>query len=61
MLKMQQSKVVSVANLNKTLYEKTLPLSLLVHLHGQLFVVSLPYADNKWFGSECDLLSQHIE
>jgi len=30
-------------------------------LHGQFCVVSLPYMDNKWSGSECDLLSQRPE
>ena len=28
----------------------------LLHLHGQFCVVSLPYRDNEWSGSERDLL-----
>jgi len=31
---------------------------LLLRLHGQFCVVSLPYMDNEWSGSERDLLSQ---
>ena len=34
---------------------------LVLRLHGQLCVVSLPYMDNKWSGSERDLLSQRHE
>ena len=33
----------------------------LLCLHGQFCVVSLPYMDNEWSGSERDLLSQHPE
>jgi len=33
----------------------------LLRLHGQVCVVSLPYMDNEWFGSERDLLSQRPE
>jgi len=33
----------------------------LLRLHGQFCIVSLPYVDNKWSGSERDLLSQHPE
>jgi len=33
----------------------------LVHLHGQFFIVYLPYMNSKWSSSECDLLSQHPE
>jgi len=32
-----------------------------LRLHGQFCVVSLPYTDNEWSGSERDLLSQHPE
>jgi len=32
-----------------------------LRLHDQFFVVSLPYMDNEWSGSERDLLSQHPE
>ena len=33
----------------------------LLRLHGQFCVVSLPYMDNEWSGSERYLLSQHPE
>ena len=33
----------------------------LLRLHGQFFVVSLPYMDNERSGSERDLLSKHPE
>jgi len=32
-----------------------------LHLHGQFCVVSLPYMDNKWSGSERYLLSRYPE
>ena len=35
--------------------------SLLLRLHGQFCVVSLPYMDNEWPVSERDLLSQRPE
>ena len=35
--------------------------SLLLRLHGQFCVVSLPYMDNEWSVSERDLLSQRPE
>ena len=35
--------------------------SQLLRLHGQFCVVSLPYMDNMWSGSERDLLSQRPE
>jgi len=33
----------------------------LLRFHGQFCVVSLPYKDNEWSGSERDLLSERPE
>jgi len=42
---------------NKTKFRVTTTGHIL-RLHGQFCVVSIPYMDNEWSGSESDLLSQ---